>query len=118
MSAPKRIQRKRTKGWRMPEGAIYVGRPGVWGNHFLLHKVAKDWYCVTDQGAPVKGTYGTRRQAAKHAVSLFAEYDLLAAGPTSRQAIRRALAGKDLACWCPLDQPCHADVLLEIANRP
>jgi hypothetical protein len=27
------------------------------------------------------------------------------------------LRGKNLACWCPLDQPCHADVLLEIANR-
>jgi hypothetical protein len=32
--------------------------------------------------------------------------------------IRSALRGKNLACWCPLDQPCHADVLLEIANRP
>lgn len=31
--------------------------------------------------------------------------------------IRRELAGKNLACWCPLDQPCHADVLLELANR-
>ncbi len=28
----KRIQRKRTKGWRMPEGAVFVGRPTVWGN--------------------------------------------------------------------------------------
>jgi hypothetical protein len=27
------------------------------------------------------------------------------------------LRGRDLACWCPLDQPCHADVLLELANR-
>jgi hypothetical protein len=31
-------------------------------------------------------------------------------------ALRRDLAGKDLACWCPLGQPCHADVLLELAN--
>lgn len=30
--APTRIQRKRTKGWKMPEGAIYVGRPTQWGN--------------------------------------------------------------------------------------
>lgn len=30
--------------------------------------------------------------------------------------VRQALAGRDLACWCPLDQPCHADVLLAIAN--
>ena len=30
--------------------------------------------------------------------------------------IRNELAGLDLACWCPLDQPCHADILLDIAN--
>ena len=30
--------------------------------------------------------------------------------------VRRELAGRDLACWCPLDEPCHADVLLEVAN--
>lgn len=32
MTRPQRIQRKRTKGWRMPEGAVYVGRPSRWGN--------------------------------------------------------------------------------------
>lgn len=32
--------------------------------------------------------------------------------------IRGELRGRDLACWCPLDQPCHADVLLELANAP
>jgi len=31
--------------------------------------------------------------------------------------IRRELAGRDLACWCPLDGPCHADVLLAVANN-
>jgi len=31
--------------------------------------------------------------------------------------VQRELRGKDLACWCPLDQPCHADILLEVANR-
>jgi hypothetical protein len=31
------------------------------------------------------------------------------------EAIRRELKGKNLACWCPAG-PCHADVLLEIAN--
>lgn len=37
--------------------------------------------------------------------------------PWGADRIRNELAGFDLACWCPLDQPCHADVLLEIANR-
>ena len=33
--SPQRIQRKRTKGWRMPKDAVYVGRPGRWGNPFI-----------------------------------------------------------------------------------
>ena len=36
MSTPKRIQRKRTKGWRMPEGAVYVGRPSERNNTGML----------------------------------------------------------------------------------
>jgi hypothetical protein len=36
----------------------------------------------------------------------------------SREDVVAELAGHDLACWCPLDQLCHADVLLEIANSP
>lgn len=31
--------------------------------------------------------------------------------------VRHELRGKDLACWCKPGAPCHADVLLEIANR-
>jgi len=38
-------------------------------------------------------------------------------GAQLAKAARNELAGKDLACWCPLDQPCHADVLLELANE-
>lgn len=37
----------------------------------------------------------------------------LRANPTLLEPLR----GKHLACWCPLDQPCHADVLLEFANQ-
>jgi hypothetical protein len=39
---PKRIQRKRTKGWRMPEGAVYVGRPTKWGNPFDVATYGRD----------------------------------------------------------------------------
>jgi len=87
---PKRIQRQRTKGWRMPEGAIYVGRPSRWGNP----------YRVEDVGREV-------------AVQLFAEF--WGALELARDA-RRELRGRDLVCWCALDRPCHADVLLELAN--
>ena len=93
---PKRIQRKRTKGWRMPEGAVYVGRPTKWGNR----------YSVAD--------YGRARAIRNYRNDMIGA---LAIGVDFSE-----LRGKDLACWCPLVDkdgnrvPCHADVLLEIAN--
>ena len=104
---PKRIQRKRTKGWRMPEGTVYVGRPTKWGNPFVAgQKIPAEW-------VPVVGRAVVATDAA-HAVELFRKHARFpaAVGPEIRK-----LRGKDLACWCPLDQPCHADVLLALANR-
>ena len=88
---PERIQRRRTLGWRMPEDAVYVGRPTPWGN-----------------------PYGAIGHDAEWAVARYREY--LAARPDLAETARRELRGRDLACWCDLDQPCHADVLLEVAN--
>lgn len=106
---PKRIQRKRTRGWRMPEGAVYVGRPSNWGNPF-------DWRAGSnDAGSP-----DWRRSVA---VELFKEWlnspwhHPEKPFPPSIVQIKAALAGHDLCCWCPLDQPCHADVLLEVAGQ-
>lgn len=87
----KRIQRKRTKGWRMPEGAVYVGRPTKWGNPFP----------VEEYGRQLSVDNFRRRMDGMRAI-----------GALNLSELR----GKDLACWCALDQPCHADVLLEIAN--
>ncbi|WP_244366186.1 DUF4326 domain-containing protein [Micromonospora echinofusca] len=78
----------------MPTGAVYVGRPTRWGNRF---------------GAD--NTLGSRAGA----VRLFRLW--VAAHPDYADAVRAELAGKTLACWCPLDQPCHADELLRIANE-
>lgn len=115
MSAPKRIQRKRTKGWRMPEGAVYVGRPSRWGNPFVVSRTPNGSWDVTADGRLWMHTTGLWVAQAK-AVELFQIH----AGPMGNYEIERddldELAGRDLACWCPLDQPCHADVLLEIAN--
>jgi len=93
---PKRIQLSRKKGWRKPEGCIVVSRPSKWGNPFTLN-----------------GCNGDRALALK----LFRE-NTSVARVRYRNYIRQELAGHDLACWCPLNQPCHADVLLEIANSP
>lgn len=86
MSMPVRIQRKRSKGWRMPEGAVYVGRPTKWGNPFV----------------------------GDGAVALFRMNLLLRTRLGLLNPVE--LQGKDLACWCSLDVACHADVLLEMAN--
>lgn len=114
---PKRIQRSRTPGWRMPEGAIYVGRPTIWGNPFICDDPAKsvEAYRRLASGGfhhfemgPGKLQFANNfhPNALRHA---YADY--------VREHIGE-LRGKDLVCWCALDQPCHADILLEIANKP
>jgi len=116
MSTPKRIQRKRTKGWKMPEGAIYVGRPTRWGNPI-------DWRGYSAASSSLDGDEVLVSDAERRrwAVVDFDDalrrtgFGLRLPYPTAEE-IRAGLSGKDLACWCPLDQPCHADVLLEIAN--
>lgn len=83
---PQRIQLSRKKGWRMPPNTVKVDRSTKWGNPFT----AKNSGCVD----PVM------RFACEVAPLWNVE----------------PLRGKNLACWCPLDQSCHADVLLELAN--
>ena len=92
---PRRIHRKRVKGWRMPPNTVYVGRGSKWGNPFR----------VGDPGVP----------DAYWAASLYRS-ELFRAGAVARSILLDELRGKNLCCWCPLDQPCHADVLLAIAN--
>ncbi|MGB1390605.1 MAG: DUF4326 domain-containing protein [Paracoccaceae bacterium] len=100
---PKRIQMTRKKGgWRKDNpDAVIVARPSKWGNRFVVG----ERYLTAKMGHAI-----VRDRA--HAVELFRK---------SRDARRWDMAelrGKDLACWCPLDEPCHADVLLDVANRP
>jgi hypothetical protein len=102
---PKRIQRQRTKGWRMPEGAIYVGRPSRWGNPFRVWPSGGPEYSPTAAAA-----VASHRAFIKGVWRAHPEWFA-------------PLRGHDLACWCPLEDengnrvPCHADVLLELANR-
>jgi hypothetical protein len=127
-----RIQRRRTKGWRMPPGAVYVGRPTKWGNPWrvgsgrFIGEISENWFdvpvsplgavrqyeawlrgswpLVLPSGLTINGWRGARRYLAAR-----------------REAICNnllELRGRDLVCWCPLDAPCHADVLLEMANAP
>jgi hypothetical protein len=93
---PKRIQVRRVKGWRMPANTVYVGRPTKWGNPFPVAVYGRE--------------EAVRRFEAQYRESLMREPII------TRQMLDRDLRGKNLACWCPLDQPCHADVLLRLAN--
>ncbi len=151
MSMPRRIQRLRTPGWRMPPGAVYVGRPSRWSNPFPIRG---DWAVWAAPCVGCRADEAGRREAAvrhyrdwlrifpgaddadlHYRAGLMAERpgwknrdsgelhiicgDILTVprAPTI-EVIRAELRGRDLVCWCPLDQPCHADVLLKLANAP
>jgi len=98
-SLPKRIRRSRAKGWRKPTGAIVVSRPSFFGNPFVV-------------GTPENGGNITPEVA----VAEFRKA-LLDGRLQIKLSNLFELRGRDLVCWCPLDQPCHADVLIELANR-
>jgi hypothetical protein len=105
---PDRIQLRRTKGWRKPQGAVVAARPSRWGNPYTFadkapaHRSAAQAIAVQRYRWWLEGCRLER---------------VLNGAPPSPAAIRAALAGRDLCCWCAPGAPCHADVLLDIANR-
>lgn len=127
MSEPRRIQRKRAKGWRMPADAVYVGRPTKWGNPWRIVPVRDHSFPWGDAADVVHEVTGhsvgrfERVRHSSHSPTGAAYWAMRAYGrDLSADLIadaERELAGRDLACWCRLDQPCHADVLLWLANR-
>lgn len=88
---PQRFRLSRARGYRMPPNTRKVDRSTRWGNPFLI------------------------TTTAANAVGAYKDW-LATSGRTLAEAARTELRGKNLACWCPPDQPCHADVLLELAN--
>jgi hypothetical protein len=89
----KRIQRKRTRGWRMPPNTVYVGRPTKWGNPYHIAGF------VSREGA-VRNYHIWLRERLVEDPHFLDE-----------------LKDKDLACWCRLDEPCHADILLKFLSN-
>ena len=116
MTKPIRIQLSRAKGFnlqtfgRSANGleTVNCARPSQFGNPFIIGKVPLSGW---NFGEPVKD--------ASQAVDLYRE-QLTAALLISDRSVDALLTlrGKNLACWCALDAPCHADVLLELANAP
>lgn len=117
MSAPKRIQLRRTKGWKMPEGAVKVDRSTDHGNPYRVQREGNRWH-VLAPGFRLRSTHDSKAAATAAAVDEFRRWITSGDYPAQRRRIlaQDRLRGRDLACWCSLDAPCHADVLLEIAN--
>lgn len=105
---PQRIQLSRAKGWRMPSDTLKIDRTTRWGNPWKV-------------GEP--GPLGRTAVDAEGSVGFFRE---MLRDPELREAAGypddlSPLRGKNLACWCRLSHdpytPCHADVLLALANN-
>lgn len=112
---PERIQLRRAKGWRMPPNTVKVDRTTPWGNPCIVgqHGTREEcvkWFTLALSGLIVCG----------HKVNPDGTWLAEQLRAYGRMASRNKhhLRDKNLACWCPLDKPCHADVLLQLANAP
>lgn len=134
MTGAVRVQLSRAKGWRMPPNTVSVARPGPFGNpSYVIRDEVRDagnddgsvmgpWFCglnVLDRPHLIGFWFGSRREALEKAVALFRWRVTESQLPKDRalQARLPELRGRNLGCWCAPGQPCHADILLEVANR-
>lgn len=113
MTAPVRLQLSRRKGFDLQAlsqatnglPAVNVARPTKWGNPAKVGELG----CTTVESA----VNAYRRWLTKGPASLLSFRD-----PPRVTEIIEQLRDRNLACWCRIGDPCHADVLLELANRP
>ena len=98
---PRRVRLSTKKGWKIPENTVKVDRSTRWGNPFLV----------------IRASSGCMGRTAAQAVTEYERWlQNSDAGRMEVTSARIMLRGKNLGCWCALDQPCHADTLLRIAN--
>ena len=109
-----RLQRSRKKGYRTPEGTIYVGRPTIWGNPFQAKKFGhtksvnlhRRWI-NGNIGALILGRLGFTSE----------EIDSLTRWRARLLPRLHELVDKPLQCWCSTKAPCHADTLMKTAKQ-
>lgn len=99
----RRVQRQRTKGWRMPPDSVYVGRPSRWGN-----EITPDMLDVYDRPLGLERAVDLYRLATLRFIE--------EGEPDDVEAWLAPLRGKTLVCWCAPTALCHADVLLELSR--
>lgn len=110
-----RVQRRRVKGYRMPRGTIYVGRPTKWGNPYVVKKLAPRRYAVFNpEGEQLGAAKINRWSAAEQAVLRYRIMmeKIIKDEPSALDELK----DHPLACWCSIGEPCHRDVLIELAN--
>lgn len=109
---PQRIQLRLSKGWRMPPNTVKVDRTTRFGNPFIVSSQGKAIECVYWYGLLICG-YHNYSVGIKCGKRQDAAYEALKA---EKRDGWPTLKGKNLACWCRIGAPCHADLLLELAN--
>lgn len=116
-----RVQLSRAKGWRMPPNTVKVSRPSRWGNPFYM----EDWgreQAVTLYRDMLEGGWSPNWIADMTAADgsfvymAMLQWRRRLGTQFARDLAHAELRGKNLACWCGLGEPCHADILLAIAN--
>lgn len=156
MGEPKRIQLRRTKGWRLPDGARSCARPCRFGNPFVYHgrnglvaygpshleRYGRAWdhegrisragtrhdhWWASGDVVETHVRWATKAELVElHLLTLTDPTPgMVRAWPSNQgrfctvtvEEIQAELAGLDLACWCRLDEPCHVDNLLMLANQ-
>jgi hypothetical protein len=103
---PVRIQRKRTKGWKMPENTVCVTRPGKWGNSYHGEDAIQKFEDCILNNVMTYFYIENKEEANKQ----FYRFKWMSEN-------LHLLKGKNLACFCKFDKPCHSDVLLRLANK-
>lgn len=116
-SAPRRVQLSRAKGWRMPANTVRVARPGKFGNPFTMADCRDAGYSGTDRQIAAQCVGAFEAWIGVHWRNNWDSEESERKRATVLASIGE-LRGKNLACWCKPGEPCHADVLLKLANAP
>jgi hypothetical protein len=112
----KRVQRKRTKGFKLPENTVCVNRGTKWGNPFKVVQSGKAYAVCDPDGNTLMDGFASKTSASAYAVGMYAgwlDHQLSPGGGLDLGD----LEGKNLACFCDLDTPCHADYLILLTKN-
>ncbi len=132
---PIRVQRSRKKGYKLPENTVCVSRGTKYGNPFEVSKDGNKWIITTSEGKRceeilaknAKLKYNTKEEATIDAIKCYSKWIVpyehsspISDFYISKHILQEAISdlrGKTLACWCKLDEHCHADFLLKLVNE-